>query len=340
MPIYQRGKNKTWWIDFTDQNGNRIRQTSGTENKQQAQELHDRLKVEMWRVKNLGDKPRYTWQDAVVKWLEEHSHKKSIEDDKKHMRWLHMYLHDKRLDEISKAVIDKIKAEKLKTGVSNATVNRMLALLRSVLNCAKKEWEWLDNVPSIRLLPEPLKRVRWLNPNEVNRLLNELPPHLEAMARFTLATGLRETNVTGLQWSQLDMARRCAWVNADEAKGKKSIAVPLNDEACAIIKAQIGVHNVNVFTYEGKPVTRANNHAWRKALKRAGIKDFRWHDLRHTWASWHIQNGTPIHVLKDLGGWSDLTMVMRYAHLSSEHLASYANNSSHGTNLSQAIKKA
>ncbi|MDD5460756.1 MAG: tyrosine-type recombinase/integrase [Methylococcales bacterium] len=57
------------------------------------------------------------------------------------------------------------------------------------------------------------------------------------------------------------------------------------------------------------------------------ITDFRWHDLRHTWASWHIQNGTPLHILKELGGWTDLGMVLRYAHLSSQHLEEYAGNS-------------
>lgn len=77
----------------------------------------------------------------------------------------------------------------------------------------------------------------------------------------------------------------------------------------------------------GNPVSRANNHAWRKALVRTGIKDFSWHDLRHTWASWHIQNGTPAYVLQELGGWADSKMVLRYAHLSSEHLQSYAGNS-------------
>lgn len=70
-----------------------------------------------------------------------------------------------------------------------------------------------------------------------------------------------------------------------------------------------------------------------------GQDHFRWHDLRHTWASWHVQNGTPLQVLKELGGWSDLTMVMRYAHLSSDHLSRYADNIC-GTNLAQPIKKA
>lgn len=79
-----------------------------------------------------------------------------------------------------------------------------------------------------------------------------------------------------------------------------------------------------MFTFRGKPVTRANNHAWRKAVKRAGLTDLRWHDLRHTWASWHVQAGTPLAVLKELGGWASLTMVLRYAHLATEHLADHA----------------
>ena len=82
--------------------------------------------------------------------------------------------------------------------------------------------------------------------------------------------------------------------------------------------------DAHVFTYDGEPVTRANNHAWRKALKRAGIENFRWHDLRHTWASWHVQAGTPLHVLQELGGWHSHEMVQRYAHLSADQLSEYA----------------
>ena len=62
-------------------------------------------------------------------------------------------------------------------------------------------------------------------------------------------------------------------------------------------------------------------------MKRAGISDFRWHDLRHTWASWHVQNGTPLEVLMQLGGWNSYEMVLRYAHLSQSHIACYAQNS-------------
>ncbi|MGF6511017.1 integrase [Paraburkholderia sp. 32] len=79
----------------------------------------------------------------------------------------------------------------------------------------------------------------------------------------------------------------------------------------------------SVFVYHGKPVYQTVTAAWTKALKRAGIRDCRWHDLRHTWASWHVQRGTPLQVLKELGGWETLEMVQRYAHLSADHLAQW-----------------
>ncbi|QXP86193.1 site-specific integrase [Methylococcus sp. Mc7] len=101
------------------------------------------------------------------------------------------------------------------------------------------------------------------------------------------------------------------------------MAVPLSDVAVDIIRRQLGKHHTHVFSYRGRSVSRVNNHAWTKALARAGIENFRWHDLRHTWASWHVQGGTPLHVLQELGGWESVEMVKRYAHLSGEHLAQY-----------------
>ena len=94
----------------------------------------------------------------------------------------------------------------------------------------------------------------------------------------------------------------------------------------AVINKQAGRHPTNVFCYKGRVVTQLSTKAWYKALKRAGIENFRWHDLRHTWASWHVQNGTPLFALQELGGWESQEMVRRYAHLSAEHLASYADN--------------
>ena len=166
MSIYKRGEN--WWIQFTAPDGGRVQQSAGTKIKQEAQELHDRLKAEAWRVKNLGDKPRHTWQEAVIRWLTEQSHKKSIETDKVHLRWLDQHLNNTKLDEINKVKVDAIKSAKLGEGVSNATVNRVLAILRSILTRAKDDWDWIENVPGMRFLPEPTGRTRWLTREKRN----------------------------------------------------------------------------------------------------------------------------------------------------------------------------
>jgi len=96
-----------------------------------------------------------------------------------------------------------ITQERLKDGVSNATVNRMLEVLRAILKAAVDDWEWIDRAPKVRMLPEPKRRVRWINREEADVLLNELPEHIGGTERFSLATGLRESNVTGLEWSQV-----------------------------------------------------------------------------------------------------------------------------------------
>ena len=195
------------------------------------------------------------------------------------------------------------------------------------------------------MLKEPTRRIRFLTRPEGQPLLAVLPEHLADMVAFSLATGLRRSNVTGLQWSQVDLVRRLAWIHPDQAKARKAIAVPLNAEAVLILRRWIGRHSTRVFSFRGKPITQVSTKAWYAALGRAGIADFRWHDLRHTWASWHVQQGTPLYALQELGGWESPEMVRRYAHLAAEHLAPWADRlcalrvveeSAGGTNPSQA----
>lgn len=156
-------------------------------------------------------------------------------------------------------------------------------------------------VPTITLLPESDGRIRHLTPEEATRLLAELPPHLAAMARLTLATGLRMGNVRGLEWTEVDLERRIAIIPAAKVKNKRALSVPLNAEAVVVLRAQQGQHPRFVFIYKGEPIRyELSNTACGKALKRAAIEDFCWHDLRHTWASWHVMNGTPLNALMEL----------------------------------------
>lgn len=335
MGIRKRGD--VWWIDFTTPSGERVRRSAETSSKAEAAEYHDRLKAEAWRQQKLNECPRRTWNEAVVRWCNEQSHKATAAEDKAKLRWLDQYLGGRELETINRDMIDRITQAKLADQCRNATVNRTLALVRSVLRKCVREWEWLDKSPAIRMLKEPSKRIRYLTRDEANRLLAELPPHLRDMAAFSLASGLRAANVRGLRWSAVDLDRRLGWVHPDEAKARRAIPVPLNGDAMAILQKQVGKHPEMVFTFKGRSIKQLSTAAWYKALRRAKIENFRWHDLRHTWASWHVQGGTPLNVLQELGGWASNSMVQRYAHLAADHLAPWADRlSSHGTNSSQS----
>jgi integrase len=116
------------------------------------------------------------------------------------------------------------------------------------------------------MLKEPTRRIRFLTHEEAQRLLKELPEHLADMAAFSLSTGLRRANVTGLEWSQVDLTRRVAWIHPDQPKARKAIAVPLNAEAVLIIRKQIGKHSCYVFSYKGHKITQVNTNAWQKSI--------------------------------------------------------------------------
>lgn len=318
MSIYRRKDSSVYWARFTV-NGKRIQVSTGTDDRQAAQEYHDRLKASLWRQSKLGDKPRKVWQEAVVRWCDEKRHKKSLRDDVAKFRWLDPLFKNRALDELTRDFIGEVIARKL-AGSSPATANRYVALIRAVLRAAERDWGWIESAPRLRTYREQARRVRWLTPEQARDLLAALPQHQRDVVTFALATGLRQGNVLGLRWSQVDLDRGVAWVEADEAKGGEAIGVPLSNAALEVLRRQRGQHPDRVFTYRGKPIGQANTRAWRAALARVGIEGFRWHDLRHAWATWHAMAGTPAHELQELGGWRSASMVRRYAHFMPEHL--------------------
>jgi integrase len=109
-------------------------------------------------------------------------------------------------------------------------------------------------------------------------------------------------------------------MGADQHKNGSAHSVPLNQATMDVLERRQGDNLPHVFTYEGKPVVQVNTKAWRYALQRTGIEDFRWHDLRYTFATWHREAGTPTHELHRLGGWNTQSMVERYAHVAPEGL--------------------
>lgn len=360
MSIKLRGG--TWHCDFVAPNGQRVRRSLETTDKRQAQELHDRLKAEAWRVSKLGESPKKTFNEACLRWLRDKDEKKSLDDDKSRIGfWLIHFdgvmLSDITAEKIMEAVdgmenrrhrlnwemtrdrclrLGKPVPEYKAKLAAKATRNTHLAFIRALLNLAVT-WKWLDRAPKISTPRIKNGRIRWLTEEESKRLFANIAPHFFPLVVFAITTGLRRSNVTDLEWSQVDLEKRIAWMHPDETKAGNAIGVPLNETALQILKAQQGKHKRWVFVHT-KPAWRNDgtktpavrkmrtdsNKAWKGALKRAGITNFRFHDLRHTWASWLVQSGVSLLALKEMGGWETLEMVQRYAHLSAGHLNEHA----------------
>jgi integrase len=322
MALYRRAG--IYYLKLTSPNGSLIRRSARTTDRRKAEEFHDRLKAELWDLAYLKRKPKRTWDEAALRWLHEKAHKKSYRDDVIRIRWFTSHLRGKTLDQISRDLVDDLISRRFR-GRSDRTKDLHVALIRAIFRKAMREWEWIETMPAFRTYYRGGQvRVRYLTHSQAEVLLANLPIHQREVVTFALATGLRQGNVLGLTWEQIDMERRIATITGYDMKNGESLGVPLNDVAIGVLERQKGKHKERVFTYLGRPLNSANTKTWRKALKAAGIKDFRWHDLRHTWATWLRQADVPTWVLQELGGWKSEAMVRRYAHLSVKHLAPYA----------------
>lgn len=320
MGIYKRGE--VFWIDISvgDQ---RIRRTAGTGQRKAAQELHDKLKNDLWRQVHLGEKPKRTFEEAALRWLREKAHKRSISDDAQRIKFWLKHCRSMLLTDITRQFVIS-KTENFRTcynqPASSATKNRYIALLRSILRAAEREWEWIDKAPALKAFAEPKRRVAYFTPEQARVLLEHMPPHYKAPCALAFMTGLRRSNIFGLRWDQVDLQRSVCWIYADQAKNAQNIVVPLNADARGLLQSlKEKAPQDATLVFGGTP--RIGTRTWRAVLGRAGLPEhLRFHDIRHSFASWHAMAGTDKKTLQELGGWRTPAMLDRYVHLSEGHL--------------------
>lgn len=309
MSLYRVGE--VWYIDLPSKRG-RVRRSSGITDRKKAEEYHEKVKREIWEQEKLGKPPPVTWAQAVKKWLEL---KERGMPDRYRLRALSIPL-DATLPLSQKQIEDALSEHS-----TPGSHNRTLALIVAIHNAISVP------PPSLARRSMPPGRTRWLTHEEWLKLQKHLKvesPLLEQAARFSLATGLRENNVLNLEWSQVDLGRAVVWFYADQMKGRREHGIPLNDAALAVLRERRGIHKKWVFGNPDYPLYKASNRAWYNAVRKAKLKGFRWHDLRHTWASWAVMSGVRLEELMKLGGWKTYSMVLRYAHLAPEHMAEAA----------------
>jgi integrase len=323
MSLYQRDDgSEIWYIDIRH-GGGRIRRSTKTTDKLAAKRIHDELAARAWKIREQGKR----LSDALHLWLV--NPKKKRERSASTVRTLtqiRAHYPDRPLSQVTEESIEAVFGKKAKTAapVAPGTYNKIAAVFRAALNLAHRKG-WIDAMPDIARRSEPKVEPTFLTAQQWKALRRELPEHLLPMADFAIATGLRWSNVAGLEWERVSLTTKLAWIPARTTKALKTIPVPLSEAALRALRSVTGARKGPVFLYEGR-VIQSPKTAWNKATARAGMPGFRWHDLRHTWASWHAMRGTPLDVLQKLGGWETREMVEVYAHLAPDYVAQYASN--------------
>lgn len=211
-----------------------------------------------------------------------------------------------------------------------ATVKRYLAALSHTFTIAVKEWGWLEHNPMERVSKpkEPGGRVRYLSLDELPRFLTACRasnwPELYPAALLALSTGARRMEIMTLRWRQVELHRQLIVLERTKNGDRRSL--PLAGPALAEMQRLAKVRRIDsdlVFPNPRAPQQPIDlSNAFEAALKEAGISDFRWHDLRHTAASYLAMNGASPAEIAEVLGHKTLQMVMRYAHLSTGHVAS------------------
>ena len=250
------------------------------------------------------------------------------------LKWWEEQIGDVRLSELSTSLISE-KRDFLSRTITNrkkkmspARVNRYMAALSTALNTSIREWEWMEDNPmrKISKLKEPRGRVRYLNIEEKERLLvacKSVNNHLYLAVVLALSTGARQQEIWDLRWSNVNFETR--FITFTETKNDEFRSVPLVELGRELLLDHYRLRREDsdiVFPSKKNPAVSYDfRNPWKKALVVAEVEDFRWHDLRHSCASYLAMNGVPMRTIAEILGHKTLSMVQRYTHLNAEHLS-------------------
>lgn len=327
MPLYRPPKTPYWWIRIQVA-GTKVRRSTSTTDRGEAEEFEQVERERLWRIAKLGDRSATPFREAAARWLTETT-KKTKAKDRLLLDWFcgQPELADAPLSAIDIDAIQTLREMLADEGRAPATVDRYMALMRAILRKCAHEWRYLQAAPKVPMHNQRQPEPEWLTRAEFKRLRRELPTHLALAAEFAVLTGLRMRSMLSLTWPRIDMRSRRAWIPGASMKGKEAIGIPLSRDAVKVLRKlkTLNPDGERVFQWNGEPIDDCNTAAFTKARARANLpQSVNWHTLRHTFASWAVQGGVSLHELMQLGGWKSYAMVLRYSHLSTDHLSAAA----------------
>jgi integrase len=314
MGIYKRGS--VYWIDYYDQNRNRVQESSQSSNWRDAENLLTLRKSEILR--GVYKQPvKVTFGEFGERYMEHaKTNKRSWLRDEQMLENLYGFFgKERQFGEITPVNIEGYKVHR-RAKVSGSTVNRELALLKRMFNLAIT-WDLFLNVNPVRKVKffrEYNTGLRVVSPEEEKKLLESASPYLQDLIRFALNAGLRIGEIFSLRWSNVDLNKGLLTIFSP--KTEKLREVPINSETRKVLEAWwLGKKNEVVFynPETGKPFVDLKA-GFGLACEKAGISGVTWHTLRHTFASRLVNRGVDIVTVKELLGHSSISVTMRYAH--------------------------
>jgi len=316
----------SWWIRYTDQFGRIHREKVGP--KRLAQKAYEKRKVDIRENKFFGDNLRgrkdMLFKDMAALYLDEHSkvNKRSYATDCFNVRRLLEVFGNKSLSEITTHDVERLKGALLQE-LAVATTNRHLTLLTGIFNKAIA-WGKTEHNPTAKVKKpkENNRRVRYLTGNEEERLRAAVTGETWQKVEVAFNTGMRRGEQFNLRWANIDFQSRV--ITIPQSKHGEMRHVLMNDAVLGILRGLPGrLKSEYVFPSKTArtPVNANNfvNRVFAPALKAASITDFRWHDLRHTFASRLAMSGVDLRTIQELLGHKSITMTLRYSHLSPDH---------------------
>jgi integrase len=315
MAVFE--KNGKWYIDYYCK-GKRIRERVGAGKKLAKAALEARKgEIAQGRFGLSQSKKRVKFEEFSKDYLAfSKSYKRSYKRDTQHVGHLLVHFRDLYLDEISPLFIEKYKGIRVDQ-VSPATVNRELACLKHMFSMAIR-WQLVTSNPAkeVKLFKEELPALRILSVEEQDRLINECSDWLKPIVITALNTGMRLGEILNLEWKHVGLDLRI--ITVTKTKTRENRIIPINSYLASILAKQPMIHQYVFPNRVGKPFNDIHK-AFYVAVRRAAIGHFRFHDLRHNFASNLVMEGVDLVTVKELLGHRQITTTMRYAHLNSEH---------------------
>jgi len=312
-------KNGNWVLDYRLPNGKRKREKIG-QSKKLAEIILKKRKVEIAEGKYLDiDKAKKVKLGEFINiFIENYCKPNKItwHDDLTRLTGLAQFLgKDMYLNDISSYNIEQFKKHRLQEGSKPSTVNRYLTIAKTMFNKAI-EWDNIKENPlrKIKFFKENNERVRFLEKEEIRRLLEVSEGYLRDALIAALNTGTRYSELFNLKWSDVDFRRNL--ISIYKTKNKEKRVIPMNSLLMRTL-LNIKERSASEYVFPNKNVRLP----FEKALKRAKISNFRWHDLRHSFASHLVMNGIDLVTIKELLGHKTIKMTLRYSHLSQDHKA-------------------